>query len=269
MRTWSAVASRLVSEREATFATCWLLFCRIALVEWCTLNHRRRGCDGRPATSSLVMQANNKHTHSTDRLPGRHAALTRGLAFLTAFVSAAMTKWCVAASQLVNEQDASFAMCSSTVWRIRLVEWYICYLRRRGCRSHPRKFGQASQTDNKHTHWTRRIPDRYTILTWGIALVSAFVSANTNKINPVFVVHLFSCVFACQALRALAKGRCPTGWIKKARVAGRTRLKARRRRTQPLYRMQVLLTVLVLLSPGTILCVHTVGYKDTSSLKTI
>ena len=157
-------------------------------------------------------------------------------------------------------------MCCSTVWRISLVEWYICNLGRRGCRGRPTKSGKASQADNKHTHWTRRIPDRYTILTWGIALVSAFVSANTNRINPVFVVHLFTCVFACQALRALAKRRCPTGWIKKARVAGRTRLKAWRRQTQPLYRTQVLLAVLVLLSPGTIHCVHAVGYDDKSKV---
>ena len=264
MRKWCAVASRLVSERAASFATCCLLFCRLTLVDWCTRNHRRRGCDGRPTTSSLAMQAGNKHTQSTDRLRGRHAALTRGLAFLTAFVSAAMTKWCVAASQLVSEQEASFAVCYSTVWRISLVEWYICHLRRRGCRGRPTKSGKASQVDNKHTHWIRRMPDRYTILTWGIALVSAFVSANTNRINPVFVVHLFSCVFACQALRALAKGRRPTGWIKKARAAGRTRLKARRRQTQPLCRMQVLLAVLVVSSPGTILCVHTVGHNNIS-----
>ena len=153
-----------------------------------------------------------------------------------------MTKWCVVASQLVSEQDSKFCsvLLDSLEDRSSRMDTYTT-MRRRGGRGRPTKSGKVSQADKKHTHWTRRIPDRYTILTWGIALVSVFVSASTNRINPVFVVHLFTCVFACQALRALAKGRCPTGWIKKARVAGRTRLKARRRQTQPLYRMQVLL----------------------------
>ena len=260
MRQWYLAANRLVCQRAASFATwCWM-FCGVAFGDWQTRLRRRQSCDVRPTTSSLAVHAGNMHTRSTYKI----TALTRSTAFLPAFVSAAMTKWCVVASKLVSEQDRSFAVRCSTVWRITLVEGCRCNLRRRGRHVRHAKSGKASSpADNKHTHWTRRIPDRYTMLAWGLALVSAFVSATTNRINPVFVVHLFSCVFACQALRALAKGRRPTGWIKKARVAGRSRVKARRRQTQPLYRTQVLLAVLVVVSPGTLHCVHTVSYKDT------
>ena len=138
-------------------------------------------------TSSLAVHAGNTHTHSTYEI----TALTRSMAFLPAFVSAAMTKWCVVASKLVSEQDRNFAVRCSTVWSITLVEGCRRNLRRRGGHVRRAKSGKASPADNKHTHWTRRIPDR--------ALVSAFESANTNRTNPVFVVHLFSCVFACQA----------------------------------------------------------------------
>ena len=176
MRKWYVAANRLVRERAASFATwCWM-FCTVAFGDSPTRLRRRQSCDVRPTTSSLAVRAGNLHTQSTYSI----TALTRSMTFLPAFVSAAMTKWCVVANKLVGEQDISFAMRCSTVWRISLVEGCRRNLCRGGCHGRPTKSGRASQADNKRTHWTRRIPDRYTMLTWGIALVSAFVSANTN-----------------------------------------------------------------------------------------
>eukprot|EP00435_Cladocopium_sp_Y103_P008722 s2847_g2.t1 len=170
-----------------------------------------------------------------------------------------MTQWCAFASQILRGQKASLALCCWTVGIACLVAWFMRSHRQRGCSSQPTKAGKAFPAGNQHTHWTRSIPGRYDLLTWGMAVLSAVFSASTNRIDFLLVVNLFTCVFACQAQQALAKRRCRTGWIKKARTVGRARWRTRRRQRLPLCRTQVLLAVLLLVAPGTLLCVHAVG----------
>ena len=81
------------------------------------------------------------------------------------------------------------------------------------------------------TGWWSSLPGRYTVLTWGLALVSAMLSATAQQVNVLFVVNLFTCIFACQAHRALQRQNRKGGWIRRCRRAGKDRKKARRQQT--------------------------------------
>ena len=97
---------------------------------------------------------------------------------------------------------------------------------------------------SKHTHWTRRVPGKYTYLTWGMAVISASLCASTKQADVLFAVNLFTCVFACQAQRALASARLRSGWVRKARRVGKARVKARRQPGSPRSRLQMLIAAI-------------------------
>ena len=71
-----------------------------------------------------------------------------------------------------------------------------------------------------------------------MAVTAASLCASAKQIDLLFAVNLFTCVFACQAQRALATARMRMGWIRKARRAGQARVKARRQPGPQRGRMQ-------------------------------
>ena len=171
----------------------------------------------------------------------------------------AMTEWCAIASDMLCVRDPKLAVCCIAVGIVCLLAWHVkncCFTQRHPV--HAARGRESSNGKGKHTHWTRRLPGKYTYLTWGMAVISASLCASTKQIDFLFAVNLFTCVFACQAQRALASARLRSGWVRKARRVGKARVKARRQQGRQPCRAQVLIAAILLLSPGCMLCAETV-----------
>ena len=168
-----------------------------------------------------------------------------------------MTQWDAMASAILHEHATNVAVYSVIV---SMVFWLASQVKKHCCAQ--QESGPAAQSkgsrnrSSKHTHWTRRLPGKYTFLTWGMAIISASLCASTKQADFLFVVNLCTCIFALQAQRALARARLRSVWIRKARRVGKARVKARRQPGAARSRLQTLIVALFLFSPASWVCVE-------------
>ena len=170
-----------------------------------------------------------------------------------------MTQWDAIASDILREHATKVAVCCTA---LSMVFWLASQVKKHCCaqrQSVQAACGKGSRNrSSKHTHWTRRLPGKYTHLSWGMAVTAASLCASAKQVDLLFAVNLFTCVFACQAQRALASARLRSGWVRKARRVGKARVKARRQPGAPRSRMQMLIAAIFLLSPASWVCVECV-----------
>ena len=181
-----------------------------------------------------------------------------------------MTQWDAIASDILREHATKVAVCcialSMVFWLASQVKKH-CWARRQSVQA---ACGKGSRNRaSKHTHWTRRLPGKYTSLSWGMAVTAACLCASTKQLDFLFAVNLFTCVFACQAQRALASARLRSGWVRKARRVGNARVKARRQPGSPRSRMQMLIAAIFLLSPASWVCVECVCQGNIAAVQPV
>ena len=168
-----------------------------------------------------------------------------------------MTQWDAIASGILREHATKVAGCCIA---LSMVFWLASQVKKSYCvrrQSVTAACGKGLRNrSSKHTHWTRRLPGRYTYLSWGMAVTAASLCASAQQIDLLFAVNLLTCVFACQAQRALATARMRMGWIRRARRAGQARVKARRQPGSPRSRLQLLIAAIFLFSPASWVCVE-------------
>ncbi|CAL1160877.1 unnamed protein product [Cladocopium goreaui] len=168
-----------------------------------------------------------------------------------------MTQWDAIASDILREHATKVAVCCIA---LSMVFWLASQMKKSYCvrrQSVPAACGKGPRNrSSKHTHWTRRLPGKYTSLSWGMAVTAACLGASAKQIDFLFAVNLFTCVFACQAQRALASARLRSGWVRKARRVGKARVKARRQPGSPRSRLQILIAAIFLFSPASWVCVE-------------
>ena len=99
--------------------------------------------------------------------------------------------------------------------------------------------------------------------------LAASLCASTKQLDFLFAGNLFTCVFACQAQRALASARLRSGWVRKARRVGNARVKARRQPGSPRRRMQMLIAAIFLLSPASWVCVECVCQGNIAAVQPV
>ena len=182
----------------------------------------------------------------------------------------AMTQWDAIASDILHEHAIKLAVgCIA----LSMVFWLASYVKKHCClrrQSVQAACGKGSRNrSSKHTHWTRRLPGRYTYLSWGMAVTAASLCASAKQVDLQFAVNLFTCVFACQAQRALASARLRSGWVRKARRVAKARVKARRQPGSPRSRMQMLLAAIFLLSPASWVCLECVCQGNIAAVQPV
>ena len=181
-----------------------------------------------------------------------------------------MTQWDARASAILHEHATNVAVYSIAV---SMVFWLASQVKKHCCaqqESVPAAQSKGSRNrSSKHTHWTRRVPGKYTYLTWGMAVISASLCASTKQADFLFAVNLCSCIFACQAQRALARARLRSGWIRKARRVGKARVKARRQPGAARSRLQMLIVALFLFSPASWVCVEGVCQGTSAAVQPV
>ena len=66
---------------------------------------------------------------------------------------------------------------------------------RKGSRQEVEELAEAAaERGTEHTHWTRRLPGKYTSWSWGMAGTAACLCASTKQLDFLFAVNLFTCV---------------------------------------------------------------------------
>ena len=181
-----------------------------------------------------------------------------------------MTQWDARASAILREHATKVAVYSIAV---SMVFWLASQVKKHCCAQqqsvHAAQSKGSRNRSSKHTHWTRRVPGKYTYLTWGMAVISASLCASTKQADFLFAVNLFTCVFACQAQRALASARLRSGWVRKARRVGKARVKARRQPGSPRSRLQMLIAAIFLFSPASWVCVECVCQSNIAAVQPV
>ena len=100
-----------------------------------------------------------------------------------------MTQWDAIASDILREHATKVAVCcialSMVFWLASQVKKH-CWARRQSVQA---ACGKGSRNRaSKHTHWTRRVPGKYTSLSWGMAVTAACLCASTKQLDFVFAV---------------------------------------------------------------------------------
>ena len=181
-----------------------------------------------------------------------------------------MTQWDAIASDILCEHATKVAVCCIA---LSMVFWLASHVKKHCCaqrQSVQAACGKGSRNrSSKHTHWTRKLPGKYTYLSWSMAVIAASLCASAKQIDLLFAVNLFTCVFACQAQRALASARLRSGWVRTARRVGKARVKARRQPGSPRSRMQMLIAAIFLLSPASWVCVECVCQGNIAAVQPV
>ena len=102
-----------------------------------------------------------------------------------------MTQWDAIASDILREHATKVAVCcialSMVFWLASQVKKH-CWARRQSVQA---ACGEGSRNRaSQHTHWTRRLPGKYTSLSWGMAVTAACLCASTKQLDFLFAVNL-------------------------------------------------------------------------------
>ena len=77
----------------------------------------------------------------------------------------------------------------------------------------------------KHTHWSHKLPNRWLLCAWLVAISSAVWCSCAKQVGPWFCWNLCSSIWCLLAQRAERQRLPKQGWINRARLVGSKRVR--------------------------------------------